>query len=70
MTSGDSFLVSQRGKQVALAAQHDVPALYHRRGCTAIGGLMSYGPSLAEDIITKLATAPAASSMTADEVID
>jgi hypothetical protein len=30
---------------------------------------MSYGPSLAEDI-TKLATAPAASSMTADEVID
>lgn len=69
MTSGDSFLVSQRGKQVALAAQHDVPALYHRRVCTAIGGLMSYGPSLAEDI-TKLATAPAASSMTADEVID
>ena len=48
LVSGDSFLVSKRDQLVALAAQHAVPALYHRREFTAIGGLMSYGPSLPE----------------------
>jgi putative ABC transport system substrate-binding protein len=46
LVSGDSFLVSKRDQLVALAARHAVPALYHRREFTAIGGLMSYGPSL------------------------
>src|SRR5262249_27016296 len=44
LVSGDSFLVAQREQLVALAARHAVPALYHRREFTAIGGLMSYGP--------------------------
>src|SRR5262249_43040492 len=48
VVSGDSFLVSKRDLLVALAARHAVPALYHRREFTAIGGLMSYGPSLPE----------------------
>ena len=48
LVSGDSFLVSKRDQLVALAARHAVPALYHRREFTAIGGLMSYGPSLPE----------------------
>jgi putative tryptophan/tyrosine transport system substrate-binding protein len=48
LVSGDSFLVSQRDQLVVLAARHAVPALYHRREFTAIGGLMSYGPSLPE----------------------
>ncbi|MBV9112349.1 MAG: ABC transporter substrate-binding protein [Hyphomicrobiales bacterium] len=48
LVSGDSFLVSKRNQLVALAAQHAVPALYHRREFTVIGGLMSYGPSLPE----------------------
>ena len=48
LVSGDSFLVSKRHQLVALAARHAVPALYHRREFTAIGGLMSYGPSLPE----------------------
>ena len=46
--TGNSFLVSQRDQIVALAARHAVPALYHRREFTAIGELMSYGPSLPE----------------------
>jgi putative ABC transport system substrate-binding protein len=45
LVSGDSFLVAQRNELVALTAQYAVPTLYHR---TAAGGLMSYGPSLAE----------------------
>src|SRR5262249_40243058 len=48
LVSGDSFLVAQRNELVALAAQYAVPTLYHRREFTAVGGLMSYGPSLAE----------------------
>jgi putative ABC transport system substrate-binding protein len=48
MVSGDSFLVSKRDQIVALAARYAVPALYHRREFTVIGGLVSYGPSLPE----------------------
>ena len=48
VVSGDSFLVSQRDQIVALTARHAVPALYHRREFTVVGGLMSYGPSLPE----------------------
>jgi putative ABC transport system substrate-binding protein len=48
LVSGDSFLVAQRELLVALAAQHAVPTLYHRREFTAVGGLMSYGPELSE----------------------
>jgi putative ABC transport system substrate-binding protein len=48
LVSGDSFLVAQREQLVALAARHSVPALYHRREFTAVGGLMSYGPPLSE----------------------
>jgi len=48
LVSGDSFLVAQRNQLVGLAAQHVVPTLYHRREFTAVGGLMSYGPSLPE----------------------
>src|SRR6516165_1438517 len=48
LVSGDSFLFAQRDQLVGLAAQHVVPTLYHRREFTAVGGLMSYGPSLPE----------------------
>lgn len=48
LVSGNSFLVAQRDQLVALTARHAVPALYHRREFTTIGGLLSYGPSLAE----------------------
>jgi putative ABC transport system substrate-binding protein len=48
LISGDSVLVSLRNEIVALAARHAIPALYHRREFTLAGGLMSFGPSLAE----------------------
>jgi ABC-type uncharacterized transport system substrate-binding protein len=48
LVTGDSFLVAQRDQLVALAERHAVPALYHRREFIAVGGLMSYGPSLPE----------------------
>jgi putative ABC transport system substrate-binding protein len=43
-----SFFSSQRTEVVALAAQHLLPALYFERDFADAGGLMSYGPSVAE----------------------
>ena len=48
LMTGDLFLVAQRDQIVALAVRHAVPTLYHRREFTAVGGLLSYGPSLPE----------------------
>ena len=39
---------SQREWIVALAARHDVPAIYNWREAVAAGGLMSYAPSIAD----------------------
>jgi putative ABC transport system substrate-binding protein len=43
----DSFLYNRRNQVVALAARHAVPTIYFSRDFAAIGGLMSYGASLA-----------------------
>jgi putative ABC transport system substrate-binding protein len=43
----DPFFLARREKLVALAGQHKLPAIYSFREFTAIGGLMSYGSSLA-----------------------
>jgi putative ABC transport system substrate-binding protein len=48
LVSPDSYFVSQCGQLAKLAAHYAIPAIYHRRECTVVGGLMSYGPSLAE----------------------
>jgi putative tryptophan/tyrosine transport system substrate-binding protein len=42
------FLLSQRVRVVALAAQHRIPAIYLSREHVAAGGLMSYGPSITD----------------------
>ncbi len=44
----DSFFNSRREQIVSLAARHRVPAIYQFREFADAGGLISYGPSLAD----------------------
>jgi putative tryptophan/tyrosine transport system substrate-binding protein len=46
LVAADPFFSSQRERFVALAARHQIPAVYEARGYAVAGGLMSYGPSL------------------------
>jgi putative ABC transport system substrate-binding protein len=48
VTGDDPFFVMQREHIVALAARQAVPAIYQFREFPAVGGLLSYGPSLTE----------------------
>jgi putative tryptophan/tyrosine transport system substrate-binding protein len=43
----DPFLLGQRDQVVGLAAQHGVPTMYFLREFVEAGGLMSYGPDIA-----------------------
>ncbi len=44
----DPFFLNHRGKIIALAARHLVPASYETRAYVNDGGLMSYGPRLTD----------------------
>lgn len=48
MVLPDPVFFTARSQVVALAAQHRLPATYHAREFVDVGGLMSYGASLAE----------------------
>jgi putative ABC transport system substrate-binding protein len=46
VVGADAFFTNRREQLVALASRDAVPAIYHAREFVAIGGLISYGPSL------------------------
>ena len=46
LTASDSLFTSRRQQIVVLAADHKIPAIYHVRDFTAVGGLMSYAPNI------------------------
>jgi putative ABC transport system substrate-binding protein len=46
LVANDAFFLSQRVQLVALANHYSLPASYEWREFPAVGGLMSYGPSL------------------------
>jgi putative tryptophan/tyrosine transport system substrate-binding protein len=46
--AGDAFFSSRRVQLVHLATRHGIPATYSQREFTDVGGLMSYGPNLAD----------------------
>jgi putative tryptophan/tyrosine transport system substrate-binding protein len=46
--ANDAFFVGRRKQIVALAARHAIPTMYFLREFAAVGGLMSYGNSLAD----------------------
>ncbi|HEU4440315.1 MAG TPA: ABC transporter substrate-binding protein [Methylomirabilota bacterium] len=48
VVTSDAVLSSNRDRIVQLAAQHRIPAMYDWKEIVEIGGLLSYGPSLAE----------------------
>ncbi len=48
VVGSDPLFFSQRDQIVALTRREAVPAIYDRREYVAVGGLMSYGPNLAD----------------------
>ena len=48
VVSADALFTNQRVQLVALAARHAIPAIYAYRELASAGGLMSYGPDLAD----------------------
>jgi putative ABC transport system substrate-binding protein len=48
IVTGSTLAVAHRNLIITLAARHKLPAIYFERYLVAEGGLMSYGPSLAD----------------------
>ena len=46
LTTSDLLFTSRRQQVAVLAAYHKIPAIYHNRDFTNVGGLMSYAPNI------------------------
>ena len=55
LTTAESIFVVHRKRVVELAAQHRLPGMYPYREMVEVGGLMSYGPTIA-DLYRRAAT--------------
>ena len=49
LVTADPFFDTQRARILSVAAQHRLPAVYQFREYALAGGLMSYGPSIADN---------------------
>ena len=58
LVAGNALFTGQRNRLVALAAHHALPAIYYGREFVEVGGLMSYGASIASIHIGRSATTP------------
>jgi ABC-type uncharacterized transport system substrate-binding protein len=50
LVSPDSFFVNRRVQFITLAAHHRLPVIYPQREFPQIGGMMSYGPNIADQV--------------------
>ena len=48
LIAGNALFTGQHNRLVTLAAHHALPAIYYLREFVSAGGLMSYGPSIAD----------------------
>jgi putative ABC transport system substrate-binding protein len=48
LVDSDAFFINRRDQLVSLVANYKIPTIYAWREIAAAGGLMSYGPSIAE----------------------
>jgi len=48
LIANDAIFINRRERLIALAARHSIPAMYGFREFTVAGGLVSYGPDLAD----------------------
>src|ERR1043166_3380804 len=46
IVAGDTFFTTKRGRIIALAASHRIPAIYSQPWFARAGGMLAYGPSL------------------------
>jgi putative tryptophan/tyrosine transport system substrate-binding protein len=50
VVTADAFVMAHRAPIISAAARHNVPAVYILSDCARVGGLLSYGPNLVDNL--------------------